>query len=30
MGVIERGKNKSDVGRNESGLGGLLGQAGPR
>ncbi len=25
MGVIERGKNKSDVGRNESGLGGLLG-----
>jgi SAM-dependent methyltransferase len=27
MGVIERGKNKSDVGRNEGGLGGLLGQA---
>ena len=26
MGVIERGKNKSDVGRNEGGLGGLLGQ----
>lgn len=27
MGVIERGKDKSDVGRNESGLGGALGQA---
>jgi SAM-dependent methyltransferase len=26
MGVIERGKNKSDVGRNEGGLGGVLGQ----
>jgi SAM-dependent methyltransferase len=26
MGVVERGKNKSDVGRNESGLGGVLGQ----
>lgn len=26
MGVVERGKNKSDVGRNESGLGGLLGR----
>jgi SAM-dependent methyltransferase len=26
MGIIERGKNKSDVGRNESGLGGVLGQ----
>jgi SAM-dependent methyltransferase len=26
MGVVERGKNKSDVGRNEGGLGGLLGQ----
>jgi SAM-dependent methyltransferase len=26
MGVIERGKHKSDVGRNESGLGGALGQ----
>lgn len=26
MGVLERGKHKSDVGRNESGLGGLLGQ----
>ena len=26
MGVVERGKNKSDVGRNEAGLGGLLGQ----
>ena len=26
MGIVERGKNKSDVGRNESGLGGLLGQ----
>jgi len=26
MGVIERGKAKSDVGRNEGGLGGLLGQ----
>jgi hypothetical protein len=26
MGVLERGKNKSDVGRNEGGLGGLLGQ----
>jgi SAM-dependent methyltransferase len=25
MGVVERGKNKSDVGRNEGGLGGLLG-----
>lgn len=25
MGVLERGKNKSDVGRNESGLGGVLG-----
>jgi hypothetical protein len=24
---VERGKNKSDVGRNERGLGGLLGQA---
>ena len=24
MGIIERGKNKSDVGRNESGLGGVL------
>jgi SAM-dependent methyltransferase len=27
MGVIERGKNKSDVGRNEGGLGGSLGLA---
>jgi len=27
MGVAERGKHKSDVGRNEGGLGGLLGQA---
>ena len=27
MGLIERGKNKSDVGRNEGGLGGVLGQA---
>jgi ubiquinone/menaquinone biosynthesis C-methylase UbiE len=27
MGVIERGKNKSDVGRNENGLGGALAQA---
>ncbi len=27
MGIVERGKNKSDVGRNESGLGGVLGQA---
>ena len=27
MGVFERGKNKSDVGRNEGGLGGVLGQA---
>jgi SAM-dependent methyltransferase len=27
MGVLERGKNKSDVGRNEGGLGGVLGQA---
>lgn len=26
LGVIERGENKSDVGRNEGGLGGLLGQ----
>ena len=26
MGIVERGKNKSDVGRNESGLGGLLAQ----
>jgi SAM-dependent methyltransferase len=26
MAVVERGKNKSDVGRNEGGLGGLLGQ----
>jgi SAM-dependent methyltransferase len=26
MGVIERGKHKSDVGRNQSGLGGALGQ----
>jgi ubiquinone/menaquinone biosynthesis C-methylase UbiE len=26
MGVIERGKNTSDVGRNEGGVGGLLGQ----
>jgi SAM-dependent methyltransferase len=26
MGIFERGKNKSDVGRNESGLGGVLGQ----
>ncbi|MEY2583886.1 MAG: hypothetical protein QOE09_3735 [Ilumatobacteraceae bacterium] len=26
MGIVERGKNKSDVGRNEGGLGGLLGQ----
>ena len=26
MGVLERGKNKSDVGRNEGGLGGTLGQ----
>jgi ubiquinone/menaquinone biosynthesis C-methylase UbiE len=26
LGVIERGKHKSDVGRNQSGLGGLLGQ----
>ncbi len=26
MGVVERGKNKSDVGRNEGGLGGVLGQ----
>jgi SAM-dependent methyltransferase len=26
MGIVERGKNKSDVGRNESGLGGVLGQ----
>ena len=26
MGVLERGKNRSDVGRNEGGLGGLLGQ----
>lgn len=26
MGVLERGKHKSDVGRNESGLGGVLGQ----
>ncbi len=26
MGMIERGKNTSDVGRNETGLGGLLGQ----
>jgi SAM-dependent methyltransferase len=26
MGVVERGKNKSDVGRNQGGLGGLLGQ----
>lgn len=26
MGIIERGKKKSDVGRNESGLGGVLGQ----
>lgn len=26
MGVFERGKNKSDVGRNEGGLGGVLGQ----
>jgi SAM-dependent methyltransferase len=25
MGVVERGKNKSDVGRNEGGLGGVLG-----
>lgn len=25
MGVVERGRNKSDVGRNESGLGGVLG-----
>jgi SAM-dependent methyltransferase len=27
MGVLERGKHKSDTGRNASGLGGLLGQA---
>src|SRR4051794_10422062 len=27
MGVVERAKNKSDVGRNQNGLGGLLGQA---
>ena len=27
MGVLERGKSKSDVGRNEGGLGGVLGQA---
>lgn len=26
MGVLERGKNRSDVGRNEGGLGGVLGQ----
>jgi len=26
MGVVERGKHKSDVGRNEGGLGGVLGQ----
>jgi ubiquinone/menaquinone biosynthesis C-methylase UbiE len=26
MGVLERGKSKSDVGRNEGGLGGVLGQ----
>ena len=26
LGVVERGKNKSDVGRNEGGVGGLLGQ----
>ena len=26
MGLVERGKNKSDVGRNEGGLGGTLGQ----
>jgi SAM-dependent methyltransferase len=26
MGVVERGKNKSDVGRNQGGLGGVLGQ----
>jgi SAM-dependent methyltransferase len=26
MGVVERGKNRSDVGRNEGGLGGVLGQ----
>ena len=26
LGIVERGKNKSDVGRNEGGLGGLLGQ----
>ncbi len=25
MGIAERGRNKSDVGRNESGLGGVLG-----
>lgn len=27
MGIVERGKNRSDVGRNQSGLGGLLGWA---
>jgi ubiquinone/menaquinone biosynthesis C-methylase UbiE len=27
MGLVERGRNKSDVGRNESGLGGVLGHA---
>ena len=26
MGIVERGRNKSDVGRNESGLGGVLGR----
>jgi hypothetical protein len=26
MGLVERGKEKSDVGRNQGGLGGLLGQ----
>ena len=26
MGMVERRSNKSDVGRNESGLGGVLGQ----
>ncbi len=26
MGIVERGKHKSDVGRNEGGLGGVLGQ----
>ena len=30
MGVIERGKNKSDVGRNEGGLGGVAGPGCPR